>query len=91
MPLDGLCWIFFVIFLKNIKGSLWGKSFKGNIKYFGAQIFLVVWPVVAKPDEADTGTVRWCLLDVNFSVLYWGRGGEARGGGELLHNHGKLK
>ena len=38
-------WIFFLIFLTFFEGGLWGKSFMGNIEYFGAQIFPVVWPL----------------------------------------------
>ena len=38
-------WNFFPDFSDFFEGGLWGKSFLGNIKYFGAQIFPVVWPV----------------------------------------------
>ena len=45
VPLDGLCFGFFRDFSDFfLKGGLWGKSCRGNIQHFGAQIFSVVWP-----------------------------------------------
>ena len=43
-PWMAFAWIFsrFSLFFK---GGLWGKSFIGNIRYFGVPIFPVDWPV----------------------------------------------
>ena len=46
MPLDGLCLEFFGDFSDFFEGGLWGKLLIGNIQYFGAQMFPVVWPAV---------------------------------------------
>ena len=43
-PLGGLCLDFVQDFFHSFKGGLHGKSFIGNIQYFGAEIFSVVWP-----------------------------------------------
>ena len=48
-PWMAFAWIFFSRDFSDFffEGGLWGKSLIGKIQYFGAQIFPVVWPVLA--------------------------------------------
>ena len=64
MPLDGLCLDFFSGFFLFFEGGLLGKSFIGNISFFGAQIFRVVW--THRKMRAPNGTVA----EVVFLLLF---------------------
>ena len=68
-PWMAFAWNFFGIFMIFFQGGLWGKSFIGNIQYFGAQIFPVVWPVSGCRSSILLGQTRALRADVTRELI----------------------